>query len=419
MSVTVLILTEIRSRKIRISQRRTTMNPDPESEPSATAEEAASVQPASPKSGGRKRALLRLAVLAVLCGGGYWGWATFLETNTVATENAYTSVEVAQVTPLVGGPVKEVRVMDTHQVKAGDILVVLDDSDARIAVAQGEAALATAQRNVRQLFANDCRLDSEIDAKKADIQAAEADLLKAEVTLEKAARDEKRRGVLVGSHAISEELFNDSQTLVDEAKAAIGQGEARIATAKAALEAAKGAREANAVLIADTTVETHPEVQAAAARLDQARLNLSRTILRAPVDGVVTRRAVEVGQQVQAGASLMTLVPLMQMHVDANFKESQLLEVRVGQPVHLVSDLYGKKVVYTGKVTGFSGGTGSALATIPAQNATGNWIKVVQRLPIRVELDPAQLAQHPLEVGLSMHATVELGNSKDAAITRR
>ena len=168
-----------------------------------------------------------------------------------------------------------------------------------------------------------------------------------------------------------------------------------------------GSKKANAALIQDTTVDTNPEVLLAKARLEQARVDLSRTRIFANVDGVIAKRQVQVGQRVQIGAPLMSVVPLHTVHVDANFKEVELRSVKVGQPVEITADLYGNEVVYHGTVSGFSGGTGSAFAMIPAQNATGNWIKVVQRLPVRIELDPTELARRPLQVGLSMIATID------------
>jgi membrane fusion protein (multidrug efflux system) len=181
-----------------------------------------------------------------------------------------------------------------------------------------------------------------------------------------------------------------------------------LAEAKAARSAATGSRAANAALVEGTTVDTNPDVTAARAKLDQARLDLARTVIRAPIDGVVTNRQVQVGQRVAAGTPVMTIVPVDTLYVDANFKEGQLARVRVGQPVRLTTDLYGDKVVFHGRVMGFSGGTGSAFALIPAQNATGNWIKVVQRLPVRVALDRRELAQHPLRVGLSTEAEIDV-----------
>ena len=182
---------------------------------------------------------------------------------------------------------------------------------------------------------------------------------------------------------------------------------ASAAQARANRTTALSSREANAVLIANTTEETNPEVALARARRDQAAIDLERTVIRAPVDGIVAKRTVQLGQRVQAGMPLLAVVPIQEMHVDANFKEVQLENVRVGQPVTLHADIYGGSVTYHGVVEGFSGGSGAAFSAIPAQNATGNWIKVVQRLPVRVKLDPAELATHPLKVGLSMNAKID------------
>ena len=180
-----------------------------------------------------------------------------------------------------------------------------------------------------------------------------------------------------------------------------------------------GAKRVNATLIEGTTAENNPEVLLAMARRDQAQVDLDRTTVRAPVDGIVAKRSVQVGQRVQAGAPLMSVVPVQQMYVDANFKEGQLGKVRVGQKVEVTADLYGSDVVYQGTVAGFSGGSGAAFAAIPAQNATGNWIKVVQRLPVRIQLDPQELAANPLRVGLSMQVTVDTrtGDANAPAVT--
>ncbi len=205
--------------------------------------------------------------------------------------------------------------------------------------------------------------------------------------------------------------LDDTGTVVRQSQAAIAQAKARIAASEAARAAAAGARRANQVLFEDATVDTNPEVVAAQTKLDQAKVDLERAVIRAPVDGIVDQRRVAVGQRIQAGTPIMAVVPLQEMYVDANFKEVQLSRVKPGQPVHLTSDLYGSDVVYHGRVAGFAGGTGSAFAAIPAQNATGNWIKVVQRLPVRIRLDPKELNEHPLRVGLSMHATIDLSGA--------
>src|SRR3546814_1605272 len=202
--------------------------------------------------------------------------------------------------------------------------------------------------------------------------------------------------------------MSDAQTATRVAQAAVSQARSRIAAAEAARTAAGGARRANQALFDDATIETNPEVVAAQARLNQARVDLARTVIRAPVDGVIDQRRVAVGQRVQPGVPIMVVVPIESMYVDANFKEGQLTRVRPGQPVRVTSDLYGTDVVYRGRVAGIAGGTGSAFAAIPAQTATGNWIKVVQRLPFRTKLDPANLRAHPLRVGPSMPPTTTL-----------
>jgi membrane fusion protein (multidrug efflux system) len=365
-----------------------------------------------PKARQRKRLLLVFAAALVLVAVTWWVWATFIAGDTVSTENAYTNVEVAQVTPLVGGPVKRVLVVDSELVKAGQILFELDDTDLRLAVAEAEAALGRARRKVRQLQARDVSLAGQEGVRAANEATARADLARAQADLDKALLDESRRQDLAAPGAVSQQELSDSRTAVRQAEAAILQAKARIAAAEAARAAAAGARRANRVLFEDATVDTNPEVLAAKARLDQAKVDLARAVIRAPVDGVVDQRKVAVGQRVPPGVPAMVVVPVQNMYVDANFKEVQLQRVRPGQPVVLTSDLYGSDVVYHGRVSGFAGGTGSAFAAIPAQNATGNWIKVVQRLPVRVRLDPRELREHPLRVGLSMHATIDLSGAR-------
>lgn len=356
----------------------------------------------------RKRWLATYAVVLLLLAGACAAWRVFFAVDSVSTDNAYTAVEVVQITPLVSGPVKKVNVVDTQAVHAGDVLVVLDDTDTRLALLQAEAQLARAKQQVRQLWANDLSLAGQVDLRGAERRAAEADLAKAQAEFDKANTDAKRRRNLVEEGAVSRQDLTDAETRLRAAQATMSQADARINASKAASMAAIGARQANAALVGDSEVDKHPDVLAAAARLTQARVNQERTVIRAPVDGIITQRAVDVGHQVSAGTRLMSVVPVAQIHVDANFKEAQLRDVRQGQPVRLTSDLYGKDVVYDGWIDGVAGGSGAAFAAIPAQNATGNWIKVVQRLPVRIRMDPRQLAMHPLRVGLSMTVTVGL-----------
>ena len=330
----------------------------------------------------------------------------------VSTDNAYAAVEIAQVTPSVGGTISEVRVTDTQSVKKGDVLVVIDPTDAKLALAQAEADLGSAIRRVRGYVANDGGLSAQIAARAADEQRAAAQLASAEADFERARIDLQRREALSASGSVSGDELTRAQNAFAAAEANLTVAKAATAQAKANRDAAIGSKNANAALIANTTEETNPEVALARARRDQAAVDLERTVIRAPVDGVVAKRQVQIGQRIQAGTPLLAVVPIHEMHVDANFKEVQLEKVRAGQPVTLTADIYGSSVTYTGTVEGFSGGSGAAFAAIPAQNATGNWIKVVQRVPVRIKLDPEQLASNPLRVGLSMTARIDTrGNS--------
>jgi membrane fusion protein (multidrug efflux system) len=356
----------------------------------------------------RKRLFGAFAASVALLGGSYYGYDKLIASRHVVTDNAYVGADVAQVTPLIGGPVSEVLVQDAQQVRRGDVLVRLDDTDARIAVARAEADLAMTIRRVRGLVASDSGLAAQISARHADEMKAEAGLVAARSDVEKARTDLTRREGLASSGAVSGEELTAMRNAFNTASANLRSAEAARAQAAATRDAAIGSREANRALIADSSVDNNPEVLAARAALDQARVDLQRTVLRAPVDGVVSRRQVQVGQRVQPGAMLMVVVPVAAAYVDANFKEVQLARVHPGQQVELSSDLYGDEVVYHGTVMGFSGGTGAAFAIVPAQNATGNWIKVVQRLPVRIRLDPRELSQHPLRVGLSMNVDVRV-----------
>ena len=341
----------------------------------------------------RKRLLVGVGGTVAALGLGYFCFDHFYASKFISTDNAYTAAETAQVTPAIGGIVRDVRVTDTSYVHQGDVLVVLDDVDARLALAQAEAELGRAQRRVRSYVANDASLAAQLSARTADLARAKSDLARATIDLE-------RRAALAESGSVSGDELTKARNAFESAKAALAQAHSNKA-------AAAGARDANAVLIADATESTNPEVMLARARRDQAQVNLDRTVIRAPVAGVVAKRSVQVGQQLQAGAPILAIVPVGSVHVDANFKEGQLERVRIGQPVEVKSDLYGGSVTYHGRVAGLSGGTGATFAAIPAQNATGNWIKVVQRVPVRIEIDTRELEKNPLQVGLSMEATID------------
>ena len=313
-----------------------------------------------------------------------------------STDNAYVQGNVIQITPQIGGTVQAILADDTDFVKAGQPLVQLDPADARIALEQAEANLAQTVRQVRTLYANNGTLAAQVTLREADVNRAQSDLARA-------VDDFNRRQSLAGNGAVSKEELNHAQTQLAAARSAL-------AAAQAAAVAAREQLVSNRAMTDGTTVEQHPSVQAAAAKVREAWLATQRAALPAPVDGFVARRTVQIGQRVAAGTPMMSIIPLQQVWVDANFKEVQLRNIRIGQPVTLTADVYGKKVEYRGTVAGLGAGTGAAFALLPAQNATGNWIKVVQRVPVRVALDPQQLAENPLRVGLSMDATVDVSN---------
>jgi len=367
-------------------------------------EAAAVARSADPR---RKKLLLGLAAGFLLAGG---GWYMLHDSGEVSTDNAYVGADSAQVTPLVAAAVVQVPVVNTQYVHKGDVLLRLDDSDARLAVEKAEAAYLKARREFVQKSATSGSLAAQVGARDADIGQARAQLVAAQSAVAKAKADLDRREHLAGDGFVSKEELTSYRNAYVSAQATLRESQASIAQAEASRGAAQQSYAANQALIAGTSVDTSPDVAAAKAALDQAKLDLERTVIRAPIDGVVTNRQVQVGQRVAAGNPVMTIVPVGAVYVDANFKEGQLERVRPGQPVELKSDLYGSNVVYHGRVTGFAGGTGSAFALIPAQNATGNWIKVVQRLPVRVALDPRELASHPLRVGLSMEATIDVSD---------
>ncbi|MFW1857830.1 efflux RND transporter periplasmic adaptor subunit [Acinetobacter defluvii] len=359
----------------------------------------------------RKKLLKIFAMIIVIVAIIYMLWH-FLFNRSVSTDNAYVGAETAEITSMVSGQVEKVLVSDTQTVKKGDILAIIDHRDAKIALAQAQAELAKAQRQYTQSSANSRALNSQILISDDDIRSAEAQVAQAQVALQQAQQEFERRKALSASGAISKEEFTKSQSALNNAQASLDVAKAGVAQAESKRKAAQSNLDANEALIKGASQQSTPDVLMAQAKVEQALLDLQRTEIKAPLDGVVARRTVQVGQRVAPGASLMKLIPLSELYVDANFKESQLKNVKVGQKVELTSDLYGKDVKYHGTVIGFSGGTGSAFALIPAQNATGNWIKVVQRLPVRIQLDKKQLQEHPLRVGLSMEAEVDTSTAK-------
>ncbi|PRD69090.1 EmrA/EmrK family multidrug efflux transporter periplasmic adaptor subunit [Malikia spinosa] len=355
----------------------------------------------------RNKRLLALGggvVVVAAAATAYW---TLYASHFVSTDNAYAAVEVAQVTPAIGGTVAEVKVKDTQAVKQGDVLVTIDPTDAKLALAQAEAELGRAVRRVRAYVANDGGLAAQVSARVAEEKRAEAQLSAAQADFERAQIDLKRRQALLASGSVSGDELTKAQNAHAAAQANLASAKAAIVQASANRVAAQGAREANAALIDQAQGDSNPEILLARAKRDQAKIDLERTVIRAPMDGVVAKRQVQLGQRVPAGAPLLSVVPVQDIYVNANFKEGQLQKVRPGQTATVTSDLYGSSVSYHGVVEGLAGGSGSAFAAIPAQNATGNWIKVVQRLPLRIRLDAEELATHPLKVGLSMTVKID------------
>jgi membrane fusion protein (multidrug efflux system) len=354
-------------------------------------------QTSSPSAAGnpaRKKALLTLTTVVVAAGLAWAAYEWLVASHYESTDNAYVQGNVIQITPQIGGTVMAILADDTDYVKAGAPLVKLDPTDTQVALDQARAALAQTVRQVRTLYANNASLS-------AQVAVREADVVKAQTEIARATDDLNRRQSLIQSGAISKEELSHVQTQLTNGKNALSSAQAGVAAAKQQLIS-------NQTLTDGTAIDKHPSVQAAAVKLREVWLAAQRAALPAPVDGFVARRTVQLGQRVAAGTPLMAIVPLNQLWVDANFKEVQLRNIRIGQSVKLTADLYGKKIEYTGQVAGLGMGTGAAFALLPAQNATGNWIKVVQRVPVRVTLDAAQLAQNPLRVGLSMLATVDV-----------
>jgi membrane fusion protein (multidrug efflux system) len=344
----------------------------------------------------RRKSLLIFGAVVVVCGLIYTGYEWIVASHYETTDNAYVQGNIIQITPQTGGTVQSIQADDTDYVKAGQVLVKLDPADAKIALSQAEANLAQAVRQVRTLYVNNGSLTAQIALREAEVTRAQSQFSQAQDDL-------TRRQNLVGNGAVSKEELHHAQSQADAAKSAL-------VAAQAAVTAAREALTSNQSLTEGIAVDQHPNVLAAAAKVREAYLASQRTELLAPVDGYVAKRTVQLGQRVTAGTPLLTVVPLKQIWVDANLKENQLRNLRIGQTATLTADLYGSKTQYHGKVVGLGIGTGAAFALLPAQNATGNWIKVVQRVPVRIALDEKELADKPLRVGLSMDVEIDIRN---------
>jgi membrane fusion protein (multidrug efflux system) len=355
--------------------------------------EAETLTPAS----NRRKALSLIAAVVLLAAAGYGAYWALVLNHVESTDNAYVQGNLVQITPLVGGTVVAILADDTDMVKAGQPLVRLDPADARVALEQAEAQLAQSVREVRTMYANNGTLGAQVGLRQAEVARAQSEV-------QRALDDVNRRQPLLASGAVGKEELAHAAAQLSSSRSAL-------VAAQSALAAARESLGANQSMTDGTSIVEHPGVQRAAARVREAYLAVQRATLPAPVAGMVARRSVQIGQRVAAGAPLMTVVALDALWVDANFKEGQLRHLRIGQPATLTADVYGKKVDYHGRIAGLGAGTGAAFALLPAQNATGNWIKVVQRVPVRVLLDPAELAAHPLRVGLSMEVDVDVADT--------
>ncbi|RQR39926.1 MULTISPECIES: HlyD family secretion protein [unclassified Burkholderia] len=340
---------------------------------------------AQPQNNGKRKRMMTLLIAVILIAAIAYGLYYFLVARFhEETDDAYVNGNVVQITPQVTGTVIAVKADDTQTVKAGDPLVVLDPADSQVALQQAEANLAQTVRQVRGLFVNDDQYRAQVALRQSDLSKAQDDL--------------RRRVAVAQTGAVSQEEISHARDAVRAAQASVDAAQQQLAS--------------NRALTANTTIASHPNVMATAAKVRDAYLANARNVLPAPVTGYVAKRSVQVGQRVSPGNPLMSVVPLNAVWVDANFKEVQLKHMRIGQPVELTADIYGSSAVYHGKVVGFSAGTGSAFSLLPAQNATGNWIKVVQRLPVRIEIDPKDLEKHPLRIGLSMQVDVDIKDER-------
>lgn len=336
------------------------------------------------KSQQRKKGLSIFILLLLLISVGSVAYWYFFIKGFEETEDAYVSGNQVMVSAQVAGNISKINVDNMDPVQAGDVLLELDDTNAKLSFEQAKSNLANAVRQVSQLNYTVKQLKSAVRAN--------------EITLAQAQGNLNRRVQLVKDGAIDKESFQHAKEAVELAKANLTTSQNQLG--------------ANQALLLDGPLSEQPQIQSAVSNLKQAWLNLERTKIRSPIKGYVARRNAQVGQAVSVGGALMAVVTTDQMWLDANFKETQLTHMRIGQPVEIHFDLYGKDKTFNGKVVGIEMGTGSAFSLLPTQNATGNWIKVVQRVPVRIQLDPQQLAENPLRIGLSATVKVNVTDSQ-------
>ncbi|GAA0325308.1 multidrug efflux MFS transporter periplasmic adaptor subunit EmrA [Morganella psychrotolerans] len=338
----------------------------------------------------RRNTLMLLTLLFILLGAAYTAyWFTVLRHHE-STDNAYITGNQVIVMSQVSGSVTTVSADNTDYVTAGSLLVQLDKRDAELALDKAQISLANSVRQTRQQMVNSRQLQAGIEVRRSELSRLQNDL--------------KRREVLGAQNVIGKEELQHAREAV--------------VSAKAQLDVATELFNANKAFILDTPLNEQPAVKQAATEVRNAWLALARTDIRSPVDGYVSRRSVQVGAQISPSTPLMAVVPAKGMWIDANFKETQLSAMRIGQPVKVITDFYGDDIVFHGTVTGLDMGTGSAFSLLPAQNASGNWIKVVQRLPVRISLDPAELEQYPLRIGLSGEVTVDTQNTQGPVLSQ-
>jgi len=359
----------------------------------ATAQTTQSSETPQDSSNPRKRKvmLLVLAVIVILGGLAVWGWHELYGRWNESTDDAYVNGNVVEITPQVTGTVVSIGADDGDLVREGQVLVQFDPNDAEVGLQSAQANLARTVRQVRGLYSN-------VDGMRAQVNAQEAEVQKAQ-------ENYNRRKNLAAGGAISQEELSHARDDLTSAQNALANARQQLKTTSA--------------LVDDTVVSSHPDVQSAAAQLRQAYLADARSTLIAPVTGYVAKRTVQLGQRVQPGTALMAVIPLDQLWIDANFKETQLRDMRIGQPVDIETDLYGSDVKYSGTIDSLGAGTGSAFALLPAQNATGNWIKIVQRVPVRIHINAEELAKHPLRVGLSTQVNVDLHDQSGPVLAQQ
>ena len=361
----------------------------------AQATQTDNASPEHPQDSGqsrkRKVLLLALAAIVILGGLGVWAWHELYGRWSESTDDAYVNGNVVEITPQVNGTVISIGADDGDLVREGQVLVRFDPNDAEVGLQSAQANLARTVRQVRGLYSN-------VDGMRAQVNAQQAELQKAQ-------ENYNRRKNLAAGGAISKEELSHARDDLTSAQNALATARQQLKTSSA--------------LVDDTVVSSHPDVQAAAAQLRQAYLSHARSTLIAPVTGYVAKRTVQLGQRVRPGTALMAVVALDQLWIDANFKETQLRDMRIGQSVDIETDLYGSDVKYSGTIDSLGAGTGSAFALLPAQNATGNWIKIVQRVPVRIHINAQELAGHPLRVGLSTEVKVNLRDQSGPVLAQQ